>query len=113
MKLFFFGILLIQCLIISGCFSCLSSWCLGEETYERLRHPKGLGEYWEKPGMTKDSWRADWVNCGGNLNGSYSTEVPPKSTQEVMNEAFSKKSKELWVCMTDKGYHYTSEYWPK
>jgi hypothetical protein len=30
-----------------------------------------------------------------------------------MNEAFSKKSKELWVCMTEKGYHYTSEYWPK
>ena len=79
----------------------------------KVVHPKGLGEYWEKPGMTKDSWRADWVNCGGNHNGSYSTEVPPKSTQEVMNETFSKKSKELWVCMTEKGYHYTSEYWPK
>jgi hypothetical protein len=106
-------LMIAQCFLLSGCFSCLSSWCLGEETYERLRHPKGLGEYWEKPGMTKDSWKADWIDCGGNPNGTYSTRIPPKSTQQVINDEFSKKSKEIWACMTNKGYQYTAKYWPK
>lgn len=83
------------------------------EAYERLVHPKGLGEYWEKPGMTKESWRVDWIDCGGNPNGTYSTRIPPKSTQQVINDEFSKKSKEIWVCMTNKGYQYTAKYWPK
>lgn len=96
--------LIAQCFVLNGCFSCLSSWCLGEETYERLRHPKGLGEYWEKPGMTKDSWRVDWVTCGGRPNGDYSTDTPQGSTHELISEDFSKKSKEIWACMTNKGY---------
>ena len=83
------------------------------EAYERLVHPKGLGEYWEKPGMTKESWRVDWIDCGGNQNGTYSTRIPPKSAQQVINDEFSKKSKEIWVCMTNKGYQYTAKYWPK
>lgn len=83
------------------------------EAYERLVHPKGLGEYWEKPGMTKDSWRVDWVECGGRPNGDYSTDTPQGSTHELISEDFSKKSKEIWVCMTNKGYQYTAKYWPK
>ncbi len=102
--------LIAQCFVLSGCFSCLSSWCLGEETYQQLRHPKGLGEYWEKPGMTKDSWRVDWVECGGRPNGGYSTDTPQRSTHEQISEEFSKKSKEIWICMTEKGYHYTTKF---
>ena len=82
------------------------------EAYQRLMHPKGFGEYWEKTGMTVDSWRADWVRCGGRPNGDYSTEVPQKSTHEVIEEADDKKSKQLWVCMTDKGYHFTGKWRP-
>lgn len=112
MKRLYYLPLIVQCFVLSGCFSCLSSWCLGEETYERLRHPKGFGGYWEKPGMTKDSWRADWVSCGGNPNGSYSTDIPNMSTREVIDEADDKKSKQLWVCMTNKGYHFTGKWRP-
>ena len=83
------------------------------EAYERLMHPKGLGEYWEKPGMTVDSWRADWIACGGNPNGSYSTDTPQRSSQELIREEFSKKSKEIWICMTSKNYHFTEKYWPQ
>lgn len=82
------------------------------EAYERLIHPKGFGGYWEKPGMTKDSWRADWVSCGGNPNGSYSTDIPLMSTREVIDEADDKKSKQLWVCMTNKDYHFTGKWRP-
>ena len=83
------------------------------EAYERLMHPKGLGEYWEKPGMNVDVWRADWVSCGGNPNGSYSTDTPPRSSQELIRENFSKKSKEIWICMTSQNYHFTGKYWPQ
>jgi len=83
------------------------------EAYERLMHPKGLGEYWEKPGMTVDSWRADWIACGGNPNGSYSTDTPQRSSQELIREDFSKKSKQIWICMTSKNYHFTEKYWPQ
>ena len=76
-------------------------------------HPKGLGEYWEKPGMNVDVWRADWVSCGGNPNGSYSTDTPPRSSQELIRENFSKKSKEVWICMTSQNYHFTGKYWPQ
>ena len=112
MKRFLYAIVVLYCCLLSGCFSCLSSWCLGEESYERLMHPKGLGEYWEKPDKTVEGWRSDWVSCGGRPNGDYSTEVPQKSTHEVIEEADDKKSKLLWVCMTDKGYHFTGKWRP-
>ncbi len=83
------------------------------EAYERLMHPKGLGEYWQKPGMTVDSWRADWVACGGRPNGDYSTDTPQRSSQELIREDSSKKTKQLWICMTSKDYYFTGKYWPQ
>ena len=44
-----------------------------KEAYERLVHPKAYGEKWTKPSMTKESRRADWIDCGGRSNGQYST----------------------------------------
>ena len=46
------------------------------EAYERLTNPKGYGEFFTKTGMTKESWRADWVACGGISSGSYSSDAP-------------------------------------
>jgi len=85
---------------------------LGEEAYERLMHPKGLGEYWEKPDKTVEGWRSDWVTCGGRPNGDYSTDTPPRSTHEVIREASDKKLKELWTCMTAKNYYFTGKWQP-
>lgn len=92
MKRFFHAIVVLCCCLLSGCFSCLSSWCLGEEAYERLMHPKGLGEYWEKPDTKSDIWRADWVKCGGMVDGGYSTDEPPRSSTAVILAASKKKS---------------------
>jgi hypothetical protein len=86
---------------------------LGEDTYERLMHPKGIGEYWEKPDKTVEGWRSDWVACGGRPNGDYSTDTPQRSSQELIREDSSKKTKHLWICMTSKDYYFTGKYWPQ
>ena len=91
MKRFLYAIVVLYCCLLSGCFSCLSSWCLGEESYERLMHPKGFGEYWDKPEKTVEIWRADWVKCGGMVDGGYSTDEPPRSSTAVILAASKKK----------------------
>lgn len=81
------------------------------EAYERLAHPKGLGEYWEKPGMTKDSWRIDWVNCGGRKNGDFGPDELTESGDEAFHKAYKNKQSHLWSCMTEKGYQFKGKYW--
>ena len=110
MKRFLSVIVILQCCLLSGCFSCLSSWCLGEEAYERLMHPKGIGEYWEKPDKTVEGWRSDWVSCGGMVDGGYSTDEPPRSSTAVILAASKKKRLELGSCMRSKGYNITREW---
>ncbi len=80
------------------------------EAYERLMHPKGFGEYWDKPEKTVDSWRADWVKCGGRVDGGYSTDEPPRSSTAVILAASKKKRLELGSCMRSKGYNITREW---
>ena len=111
MKRFLYTIVVLYCCLLSGCFSCLSSWCLGEEAYERLMHPKGIGEYWEKRDKTVEGWRSDWVSCGGRPNGDYSPDKPEDSSDEAFQKAFKKKQSYLWACMTSKNYHFTGKYW--
>jgi len=77
-----------------------------KEAYEKLMHPKGYGEYWEKPNMTKESWRQDWVGCGGQPDGTYGVDVPENSTTEVIQDAARKRNKVLSTCMQSIGYEY-------
>ncbi len=80
------------------------------EAYERLMHPKTIGMYWEKPLMTADSWRADWVDCGGRPNGSYSPDKPDGPGDAAFHAAYKKKANHLWSCMNAKGYHFTEQW---
>ncbi len=80
------------------------------EAYERLMHPKGFGEYWDKPEKTVEIWRADWVKCGGMVDGGYSTDEPPRSSTAVILAASKKKRLELGSCMRSKGYNITREW---
>ena len=41
------------------------------DAYQKLANPKSYGQYWTKPTMTTESWRQDWVECGGQANGQY------------------------------------------
>jgi hypothetical protein len=77
-----------------------------KESYEKLYHPKAYGEHWTKPSMTKESWREDWVACGGMSNGQYSGGAPEGSTTQVMLEYQTKERKKLDTCMQSKGYEY-------
>ena len=74
------------------------------EAYERLVHPKAYGEYWVKPGVTKEVWRQDWVDCGGMRDGAYSSGALSGSTNAVLHAASEKKTGELSTCMQSKGY---------
>ena len=76
------------------------------EAYEKLVHPKSYGAYWVKPGMTTESWRQDWVGCGGMKDGGYSSDAPSGSTSIVLRTAEKKKMDELSLCMASKGYEY-------
>jgi len=80
------------------------------EAYERLMHPKGFGEYWEKPSTKPEIWRTDWVKCGGMVDGGYSTDEPPRSSTAVILAASKKKRLELGSCMRSKGYNITREW---
>ena len=80
-----------------------------KEAYNRLAHPKTYGEYWVKPNMTKESWRADWVSCGGDPSGQYGAYVQPGSTSQVIGAASDNKAQKLASCMQSKGYEYQSE----
>lgn len=83
------------------------------EAYERLIHPKAYGEYWVKPGMTKENWRQDWVSCGGYKDGSFSPSVREINTLAEhglsRSEARAKLEKSLESCMQSKGYEYRKE----
>lgn len=74
-----------------------------------LTPAKAYGEYWTKPGMTTESWRQDWVACGGMKDGGYASDAPSGSTSITLRTAETKKRNELSLCMQAKGYtyHYT------
>jgi hypothetical protein len=71
-----------------------------------LTPAKAYGEYWTKPGVTTESWRQDWVACGGMSNGNYSGDAPTGSTTEVIFASDRQKKKKLDACMQSKGYEY-------
>jgi hypothetical protein len=79
-----------------------------KEAYVKLLHPKGYGEYFVKPGMTKESWRQDWVACGGMKDGGYS--VGEWQPGDIDDFATSRRTvKKLDACMQSNGYEYRYE----
>lgn len=81
-------------------------YCASKEERDKVFHPKAYGQYWEKPGMTTESWRQDWVACGGRSNGQYSHDAPANSSINVVMTENKKKRESLGACMTQKGYVY-------
>jgi hypothetical protein len=79
---------------------------MSREQAQKLLHPKTYGEFWAKPSMTTESWRQDWMACGGRKNGSYATDVPQGSTIAVIQEASRKTIQKLDTCMKNKDYFF-------
>jgi hypothetical protein len=101
------GIVLVLPLLLSACLygQCINGPCALE--HERILNSiKAYGEHFEKPGMTKEGWRADWVACGGRSNGDYSSEAPSGSSTAVLLADSKRKAEQLSSCMQSKGYQY-------
>lgn len=100
-------------LSLSGC---LYGQCMnGECSLERARSIKNStsdSQQWIKDGMTKESRQADWEACGGWKNGSYGTSLPSRTLEEskMADADSSRKYKELYACMTSKGYYHVYEF---
>lgn len=82
-------------------------YCASKEERDRAFHPKAYGEFWVKPGMTKEGWRADWLACGGMRDGGYSSDAPSGSSSEVLLEASRRKARQLDACMQARGYSFS------
>ncbi len=106
-----YGVLALSCAGVSGC-SLLcqagTGTCgMSSEEMDKRLNPKAYGEFWTKPGMTKESWRLDWVECGGMSSGQYSDDSPPGSSDAASSELFTAKRKKLDACMQSKGYKFS------
>src|SRR5688572_29210169 len=104
------GVVLIFCTLLASCeLLCQAGTgtCgMSREQMEKLLHPKAYGEYWTKPGMTKESWRQDWVACGGMNDGNYVAGPRfPGETGDIA--ASSRKARQLDACMREKGYAFS------
>ena len=110
-SIFSYGIVLLLCMGVSGCeLLCQAGTgtCgMTKEQRQKIRNPKTYGEFWSKPGMTKESWRQDWVECGGMSSGQYSGNAPPRSTTAVILAATEEARKKLDTCMQSKGYKFS------
>ena len=110
-------VVLLLCVSVSGCgLLCQAGTgtCgMSSEQAERLLHPKAYGEYWVKPGMTKENWRQDWVICGGYKDGSFSPTIREINALAEhglsRSEARANLEKSLESCMQTKGYEYRKE----
>jgi hypothetical protein len=99
-------------LTMSGC----SVLCMGgsmtcgmsSEERQRLLHPKEYGELWEKPGVTKEEWRQDWVACGGVSGGGFGVYRPAGTSDQEHRKAYTEKLEQLKSCMKEKGYVFVS-----
>ena len=107
MKMLLLGIHVCVSVLLSGCLygQCMDGPCSLER--ERIiKSIKAYGEYWTKPGMSTESWRQDWVACGGMSDGDYSSDAPPGSDTATLLADSKRKSLKLGACMRAKGYEY-------
>jgi hypothetical protein len=79
---------------------------MSDEQAQKLLHPKTYGEFWTKPGMTTESWRQDWVECGGKSNGNYSSESPIGTDTAALLADSKRVGERLGACMQSKRYVY-------
>ena len=105
-----FGLILLLILWLSACeLLCQAGTgtcgMSSEERY-KLLHPKAYGEYFVKPGASREEWQRDWVACGGRPNGQFSDDAPSGATTNEIFAAIDRARNSLNACMQSKGYEY-------
>ena len=105
-----FGFGLLCFLFVSGCeLLCQAGTgtCgMSSEQVDKLLHPKAYGEYFVKPGVSREEWQRDWVSCGGWPNGQFTGGAPSGSTTSEIFAAIDRARNSLDACMQSKGYEY-------
>ena len=93
----------------------MSSWCLGEEAYQKLMHPKPYGIHWTKEGITEEQRRKDSWACGAAETPLaadhviFSKEQLQREKRPDDKDDFAPRTRltKAWIaCMQAKGYHY-------
>lgn len=101
------GIVTYLCMLLSGCLygQCMDGPCALERS-KIINSIKAYGQYWTKPAMTTESWRLDWVECGGRPNGSYGSSLAQGTKDAVVRADEDSKKIKLDACMQAKGYQF-------
>lgn len=100
-------ITLLFTLLCTGCGSQLA--ITGKERTEYLRSIKPYGAHWIKEGMTRESRRADFVDCGGAMDLREGYPRNPALTSQEFFAGFKVHVNQIAACMRGKSYQYQSE----
>lgn len=78
------------------------------------RNVKPYLYYWEKPDMTAQGRKEDWVECGGKSNGNWGPSIKMTNEEKRPNEngtdaAYERLHNEFQRCILKKGYYYTGK----
>ncbi len=108
MKILPLGLLVSIYMLLNGCLygQCMDGPCALERA-RMIKSIKAYGQFWTKPGMSTESWRQDWVACGGKQNGSYAVDVPQFSETEIIIASSERIRQKLDACMKAKGYEFS------
>lgn len=86
---------------------CLSG-CL-ERIGQIDRNLKPYGAHWIKEGMTRESRRADFAQCGGGVDLREGYEIKPNQSNEDFFKAFNVHTFSVLNCMKSKDYVYLQQ----
>ena len=95
-------------LFLCGCGTQLALSGQAREDY--LKSIKAYGEYFVKPGESREEWQQDWVACGGWPDGQFFGGAPPGAYTNEILVAWRQKAKALDDCMQSKGYEHIEGY---
>ncbi len=91
--------------LLTGCFVSELGSMSGKERIEYLKSIKPYGAHWIKEGMTKESRRFDFVECGGgvDLQEGYAEWVSPMP-YETYSAGKTQHIRAIAACMRSRNY---------
>lgn len=72
----------------------------------RLLHPEPLGDYWIKGDKVTEIRRQDWIDCGGDIDGSYRSLTDDEVSRKDRSQAWRSNFYKVQNCMIEKDYRY-------
>lgn len=96
------------------CISVLLTGCTFGFVPTGLESARPYLTFWDKPAMTIEDRRDDWVECGGSSDGSFSPYIgllnkERRPEEKDRSAAHYRLDNELQRCMLNKGYRYTGK----